>query len=554
MTLNPSALAWVPPPVSTGTGQSGPNAGPNVKAKHWALAAHASPQLQVQTEWPSSKNANAGRNSSTASSSLAEHSLAGSSVAGSSAAFVCTGSEHDVEEAATPQRTVSRPMDVGVMHTPMPEPKDEAAYLGKVAAEFQGAQSAIVEGGLSAGLKKAPAPVGPSDFDLLRVVGQGAFGKVFQVQHKATKQVYAMKVMRKEHILQKDHSEYVKSERDLLTTVVHPYIVTLRFCFQTSTKLYLVLDFMNGGHLFYNLYREGVFSEEVARLYTAEIVSAVSYLHSVGIMHRDLKPENVLLDSEGHVRLTDFGLAKGNMENACARSNSFIGTVEYMAPEIIEGKGHSKNVDWWSTGILMYEMLCGMPPFRAKSRNALQTQITSGKVKYPKFLSSDALNLLKALLARDPTKRLGSGPAGSDEIKKHAFFKQINWGKLDRRELPSKFKPAVKDCEDTTNFDKLWTDQPAYDTPCGTPTAVALQHGDFQGFTYVAPCFLDLHYVAVGNVSGQPCLIVPNNIVVVEVEGTVHANGAKPSMRVIGFEDPSKDVLPMRVVGFATPS
>jgi p70 ribosomal S6 kinase len=330
--------------------------------------------------------------------------------------------------------------------------------------------------------------VGLQDFELLSVVGQGAFGKVFQVRHKATDKVYALKVMRKEKILQKDHSEYVRSERDVLTSVQHPFIVTLRFSFQTPSKLYLVLDFINGGHLFYNLFRQGVFSEGVARLYCAEMVLALSYLHSNNIMHRDLKPENVLLDSEGHIKLTDFGLAKGNVEGDNERSNSFIGTMEYMAPEIVDGKGHTKGVDWWSTGVLLYEMLCGLPPFRAKSRNALQQQILTAKPKYPKFLSSDALNLLKGLLTRDPLKRLGCGPNGAEDIKKHPFFKTINWVKLERGEVQSTFKPTVKCSMSVENFDKIWTDQKPEDSPCGTPSASA--DAMFRGFTYVQPSYL----------------------------------------------------------------
>lgn len=330
------------------------------------------------------------------------------------------------------------------------------------------------------------AKVGPADFTLMRVVGQGAFGKVFQVQKKDTGQVYAMKVMRKEQIIAKDHGDYVKAERNVLTAVFHPYIVTLRCSFQTSSKLYLVLDFINGGHLFFQLYRQGIFDEQLARLYTAEIVLAIAHLHSLGFVHRDLKPENVLLDSEGHIKITDFGLAKLNMTEG-ERTNSFIGTMEYMAPEVINGKGHGKDVDWWSVGILLFEMLTGMPPFNAKSRNQLQKQIVSGKLKYPTFMSRNAQSLLKGLLTRDVDKRLGNGAEGSKAVMKHPFFSSINWDKLQKREIPSPFKPSTQGQHSVENFDKMWTEQSPTDSPAGTPTNL---DAIFQGYSYVAPHML----------------------------------------------------------------
>mgnify|MGYP002631930820 CR=1 FL=1 len=334
--------------------------------------------------------------------------------------------------------------------------------------------------------------LGPEDFELLRVVGQGAFGKVFQVRKKDTGEIFAMKVMKKDRVLEKDHGEYVRAERNALTAVVHPYIVTLRYSFQTSKKLYLVLDFISGGHLFFQLYRAGVFEEELARLYTAEIVSAITHLHSLGFVHRDLKPENVLLDSHGHVKVTDFGLAKGNMSDAeHHRTNSFIGTMEYMAPEIIQGSGHGKAVDWWSTGILLYEMLCGMPPFRAKSKNALQKLIVSGKLKLPTYLSSEAQNMLKGLLQKDATKRLGYGEQGSQAVMKHPFFKSVDWQKLKQRDITSPFRPKLDHHMSVENFDKIWTDLPAQDSPCTTPTTGSLgENNEFDGFSYVAPSLL----------------------------------------------------------------
>ncbi|KAG6635318.1 hypothetical protein I3843_11G033800 [Carya illinoinensis] len=343
--------------------------------------------------------------------------------------------------------------------------------------------------------------IGPGDFDILRVVGQGAFGKVFQVVRKRVRVdtpndcegggdgdtntdgdgIYAMKVMRKDTIIKKNHVDYMKAERDILTKVVHPFIVQLRYSFQTKSKLYLILDFINGGHLFFHLYRHGIFSEDQARVYTAEIVSAVSHLHKCGIVHRDLKPENILMDADGHVMLTDFGLAKEIDESS--RSNSMCGTTEYMAPEILLSKGHNKDADWWSVGILLYEMLTGQPPYTHENRKKLQERIIKEKVKLPPYLTSEAHSLLKGLLQKEPLRRLGSGSNGGDEIKSHKWFRSINWKKLEARELQPKFKPDVigKNC--TANFDRCWTAMPPTDSPASTPTAG--EH--FQGYTYVAP-------------------------------------------------------------------
>ncbi|KAF8052805.1 hypothetical protein N665_1503s0001 [Sinapis alba] len=331
---------------------------------------------------------------------------------------------------------------------------------------------------------KVSGEVGIEDFEVLKVVGQGAFGKVYQVRKKDTSEIFAMKVMRKDKIMEKNHAEYMKAERDILTKIDHPFIVQLKYSFQTKYRLYLVLDFINGGHLFFQLYHQGLFREDLARVYTAEIVSAVSHLHENGIMHRDLKPENILMDTDGHVMLTDFGLAKEFEEKT--RSNSMCGTTEYMAPEIVRGKGHDKAADWWSVGILLYEMLTGKPPFMG-SKGKIQQKIVKDKIKLPQFLSTEAHALLKGLLQKEPERRLGSGPRGAGEIKEHKWFKGINWKKVEAREVKASFKPEVSGRQCIANFDKCWTDMSVLDSPASSPRSDPKANNPFTNFAYVRP-------------------------------------------------------------------
>ncbi|GFY95732.1 serine/threonine protein kinase 2 [Actinidia rufa] len=275
--------------------------------------------------------------------------------------------------------------------------------------------------------------VGLEDFEVMKVVGQGAFGKVFQ----------------------------------------------------TKYRLYLVLDFCEWGTPIFSAVPPRTFQRGSGTyIYSgeSEIVSAVSHLHANGIMHRDLKPENILLDADGHAMLTDFGLAKQFDENT--RSNSMCGTIEYMSPEIVLGKGHDKAADWWSVGILLFEMLTSKPPFIGGNRGRVQEKIIKDKIKLPAYLSSDAHSLLKGLLQKDPSRRLGSGPKGSDEVKHHKWFKSINWKKLEAREIHPNFQPEVAGNHCIANFDKCWTDMPLQDSPASSPTT----NGNmFQGFTYVRP-------------------------------------------------------------------
>ena len=328
----------------------------------------------------------------------------------------------------------------------------------------------------------------PDDFTMLCLVGQGAFGKVFQVRKKDSGSVYAMKVMRKNVIIEREQTDYMRAERDILTVIHHPYVVTLRYSFQTSQKLYLIMDFVNGGHLFFWLYRQGLFDTALTRFYAAEIVCAIGHLHSLNIMHRDLKPENILLDMEGHVKITDFGLAKQQDPASEKRTNSLVGSIDYMAPEILLATGHRKTADWWSVGVLMYEMLTGQLPFRGKNKPAIQKAICSHKLKMPSFLPGDVMNLIKSLLDRTQDKRLGAGPDGTQNVRKHAFFKTVDWSKIEVRGVMPPFRPTVQGEMCVACFDEQWTMKEAVDSAAGTPGSD--DRDVFHGFSFTSPSIM----------------------------------------------------------------
>jgi len=324
--------------------------------------------------------------------------------------------------------------------------------------------------------------VGLKDFDLLCVLGRGAFGKVIKVRKKETKKIYAMKVLAKDMLVKQKMVEYTKSEKSILQQIDHPFIVHLRYAFQTPSKLYLVLDFLSGGELFFHLSKEVKFDVERARFYTAELVLAIGHLHENDIIYRDLKPENIVLDAEGHIQMTDFGLAKSAISNQNP-TYTFCGTPEYLAPEIIKGKGHSKPVDWWSLGILLYEMLVGLPPFYSENINEMYELILKTPLKFPSFVPSDAQSLLKGLLERDPGKRLGSGSSDYKEIKKHEFFAKIDWDKLYKRQIPPPFVPKTdKDDSSAGNFDTEFTSERVVDS---FAVNVKDEKADFGQFDFV---------------------------------------------------------------------
>ncbi|XP_068000865.1 ribosomal protein S6 kinase alpha-3 isoform X2 [Melanerpes formicivorus] len=334
-------------------------------------------------------------------------------------------------------------------------------------------------------VKEGHEKADPSQFELLKVLGQGSFGKVFLVKKISgsdARQLYAMKVLKKATLKVRDRVR-TKMERDILVEVNHPFIVKLHYAFQTEGKLYLILDFLRGGDLFTRLSKEVMFTEDDVQFYLAELALALDHLHSLGIIYRDLKPENILLDEEGHIKLTDFGLSKESIDHE-KKAYSFCGTVEYMAPEVVNRRGHTQSADWWSFGVLMFEMLTGTLPFQGKDRKETMTMILKAKLGMPQFLSPEAQSLLRMLFKRNPANRLGAGPDGVEEIKRHAFFSKIDWNKLYRREIHTPFKPATGRPEDTFYFDPEFTAKTPKDSPGIPPSANA--HQLFRGFSFVA--------------------------------------------------------------------
>nr|ABI14421.1 cAMP-dependent protein kinase [Karlodinium veneficum]ACU45272.1 cAMP-dependent protein kinase [Karlodinium veneficum] len=321
------------------------------------------------------------------------------------------------------------------------------------------------------------------DFEMLKVLGKGSYGKVVLVKRKGAgdQEVYAMKMLRKDHIVKRNQVEHTQAERNVLQVVKHPFIVELHAAFQTPKKLHFVLEFCAGGELFFHLSRAGRFSEGRCKFYACEILLALQYLHSLNIIYRDLKPENLLLDHEGHAKITDFGLSKEGIEDNVS-AKTLCGTPEYLAPEILRKEGHGKAVDWYSFGALIYEMLTGLPPFYTKDREKLFERIKMAQLTFPSYVSSPAKGILTDLLHKDPNKRLGGGRNGGEDIKAQPFFSGVNFDDVYSRNIVPPFKPDVSGPADTKYFDKEFTNMPAVNSEVRGGGEVK----KFEGFTYAA--------------------------------------------------------------------
>ncbi|KAL7714853.1 non-specific serine/threonine protein kinase [Entamoeba marina] len=319
------------------------------------------------------------------------------------------------------------------------------------------------------------------DFEMLSLIGKGSFGKVMQVRMKETQQIYAMKILNKSHIIDNNEIEHTMAEKSVLAKSKNPFLMQMHFSFQTGDKLYFILDYVNGGELFAHLQREHRFSIERTRFYASELLIGLKYLHDAGIVYRDLKPENVLLTDDGHICITDFGLCKEGLSES-DQTNTFCGTPEYLAPEILLGNGYGFAVDWWSYGTLIYEMLLGLPPFFDNDVQTMYQKIVSDDVRFPKNTPPSIRDFISSLLQKDPADRL----TDPEVMKKHAFFKNMDFDMVLAKKIKPPFIPNVTSKEDLAMISEEFlveTEEAVAEEKVVVPRNEGV---DFSGFTYVS--------------------------------------------------------------------
>lgn len=343
---------------------------------------------------------------------------------------------------------------------------------------------------------------GLQDFDLIRVIGRGSYAKVLMVELRKTSRIYAMKIIKKELVTDDEDIDWIQTEKHVFETASnYPFLVGLHSCFQTESRLFFVIEFVRGGDLMFHMQRQRRLPEEHARFYSAEISLALNFLHERGIIYRDLKLDNVLLDHEGHIKLTDYGMCKEGIRPGDTTS-TFCGTPNYIAPEILRGEDYDFSVDWWALGVLLYEMLAGHSPFDImgtsenpdeNTEDFLFQAILEKTIRIPRSISVKAQSVLKGFLNKNPVERLGCHPTtGFSDIMSHAFFKSINWEQLEGKQVMPPYKPKLGTERDFEHFDPQFTSEPVQLTPDDTRLISKIDQSEFEGFEYVNPLLMSL--------------------------------------------------------------
>jgi len=356
-----------------------------------------------------------------------------------------------------------------------------AAGLSDTPSPLSQSSNANTSNAPSSTTPKKPEKVTFEDFETLKVIGRGGFGRVLLVRKLDTKKVYAMKVLKKAAIAARGEVEHTRTEQSVLSKLDCPFLARLHWSFQTEDSLYFIMDFINGGELFHHLSKEKCFPEDRARFYAAQIIAGMEYLHSHGIIYRDLKPENILLSNKGNVVMTDFGLSKEGLTASDSRTATFCGTPEYLAPEIIKGDEYTKAIDWWSVGTLIYEMLTGLPPFYTEDEENMYHKIMTAELRMPATFSPEVSDIISKFLKRDPKARL-QDPA---QIKTHPWFRDLDWVALEKLQITPQFIPQVKSADDVYNIDPEFLNEDVRqedEVPTGGPSG----KDDFQNFTFAS--------------------------------------------------------------------
>jgi len=320
------------------------------------------------------------------------------------------------------------------------------------------------------------------DFEPLKLLGTGSFGRVLLVRLNSKNKLYAMKILNKSFLKQRHQEEHTKTERNLMVAINCPFVMNIKYAFQDETKLYLVTDFMQGGDMFFHLHENKKFKRERAKFYIVEILLGIEYLHKNNMVYRDLKPENILMDKDGHIKITDFGLSK-ILDDINDTTFTLCGTPQYIAPEVIIKKGYDKGVDWWSLGCVLFEMLTGYLPFYIPRDRKISLRCFQTPLKFPKFMNEDEIDLITKLLNIDPNERLGNGPEDAAAIKSHPYFKDVEWDKYLKKEIVPPFKPKLKNELDLKYFDKAFTDESVNTKKQQVPRSRV--QSDYIGFTFM---------------------------------------------------------------------